>query len=93
MMAGRGVDLYALCGWVTVMGGGAGYDGLTVYTLRLADDGRTCAARECGTAPRAGPPKVAVTAAAAAFAFLLGRGSRHEGMTVYGSILRHFGVR
>eukprot|EP01047_Picozoa_sp_COSAG01_P128637 COSAG01_NODE_58011_length_308_cov_4.291866_1_plen_33_part_01 len=33
-MAGRGVDMYALCGWVTVMGGGAGYDGLTVYTLR-----------------------------------------------------------
>eukprot|EP01047_Picozoa_sp_COSAG01_P050685 COSAG01_NODE_5151_length_4451_cov_74.855699_2_plen_97_part_00 len=66
MMAGCGVDLYALCGWVTVMGGGAGYDGLTVYALRLADDGRTCAACECGTAPMAELPTVAVTAAATA---------------------------
>eukprot|EP01047_Picozoa_sp_COSAG01_P050687 COSAG01_NODE_5151_length_4451_cov_74.855699_4_plen_110_part_00 len=70
MMAGRGVDLYALCGWVTVMGGGAGYDGLIVYALRLADDGHTCAASECGTAPMAEPPTVAVAAAAAAAASL-----------------------
>eukprot|EP01047_Picozoa_sp_COSAG01_P113480 COSAG01_NODE_42186_length_442_cov_2.629738_1_plen_114_part_00 len=74
MMAGRGVDSYALLGWVTgwavVFDGGGGHDGLTVYALCLADDGRTCAACECGTAPMAGPPTVAVAAAAAAAASL-----------------------
>eukprot|EP01047_Picozoa_sp_COSAG01_P066172 COSAG01_NODE_9085_length_2561_cov_38.100731_2_plen_80_part_00 len=76
-----------------VLGGGGGHDGLTVYALRLADDGRTCAASECGTAPRAGPPTVAVTAAAAAATYLCSGGGEHDGVTVYGSILRHFGVR
>eukprot|EP01047_Picozoa_sp_COSAG01_P066173 COSAG01_NODE_9085_length_2561_cov_38.100731_3_plen_67_part_00 len=55
---------------MVVFDGGGGHDGLTVYALRLADDGRTCAGRECGTAPRAEPPTVAVTAAAAAAASL-----------------------
>eukprot|EP01047_Picozoa_sp_COSAG01_P080121 COSAG01_NODE_15449_length_1336_cov_8.124495_2_plen_86_part_00 len=47
------------------MVGGGGHDGLTVYALRLVDDGRTCAASECGAAPRAGPLIAAVAAATA----------------------------